>query len=61
MNWKKEIKKQDPKLALETLLREITRDRQGLDRKPDDKFDASLISIKISSYQEQVEKVIQMM
>ena len=61
MSWKEEIKKQDPKMALETLMREITRDREGLDRKPDDVFDARLISIKISSYQEQVEKIIQMM
>jgi hypothetical protein len=61
MSWKEEIKKQDPKLALETLLREINRDMESMERKPDEVFRGRIINVKTSSYKQQVEKIIQMM
>ena len=61
MSWKEEIKKQDPKLALETLLREINRDMESMERKPDEVFQGRIIIVKTSSYKQQVEKIIQMM
>tara|TARA_R110001632_G_scaffold226366_1_gene360023 strand:- start:225 stop:410 length:186 start_codon:yes stop_codon:yes gene_type:complete len=61
MSWKEEIKKQNPKLALETLLREINRDMESMERIPDEVFRAEIIKVKTSSYKQQVEKIIQMM
>jgi len=61
MSWKEEIKKQDAKLALEGLLREINRDMQGLDSNPEKQFRSKIIKVKMSSYQEQVERILQMM
>jgi len=51
MSWKEEIKKQDTKLSLENLLREINRDMQGLDTTPEKQFSSRIIKVKMSSYQ----------
>ena len=61
MSWKEEIKKQDPKLALESLLREINRDMQDLDSNPERQFRAKISKVKVTSYKEQVERILQMM
>tara|TARA_R100001460_G_C3522836_1_gene172720 strand:+ start:527 stop:727 length:201 start_codon:yes stop_codon:yes gene_type:complete len=61
MSWKDEIKKQDTKLSLETLLREINKDMQGLDTNPEKQFSSRIIKVKMSSYKEQVERILQMM
>jgi len=61
MSWKEEIKKQDTKLSLENLLREINRDMQGLDTTPEKQFSSRIIKVKMSSYQGQVERILQMM
>ncbi|MAP53737.1 MAG: hypothetical protein CL605_02425 [Altibacter sp.] len=61
MKWKEEIKKQDAKLALESLLREINRDMQALEPIPEKQFTADIMRVKTSSYKEQVERILQMM
>ena len=61
MTWKEQIKKQDAKLALESLLREINRDMQSLDSNPEKQFRSKIIKVKMSSYQEKVERILQMM
>jgi len=61
MSWKKEIKKQDAKSKLQTLLNELNRDMQSLNSNPEEQFTADIIKVKTSSYQEQVERILQMM
>jgi|TARA_R100000149_G_C5880267_1_gene145193 hypothetical protein len=61
MNWKEEIKKQDSKTSLESLLREINRDMQNLDSNPEKEYNSRIIKIKMSSYKEQVERILQKM
>lgn len=60
MSWKDEIKKQDTKLSLENLLREINRDMQDLDTNPEQQFSSRIIKVKMSSYKEKVERILQM-
>ncbi len=61
MSWKEEIKKQDSKTSLESLLREINRDMQSLDSNPKKEYNSRTIKIKMSSYKEQVERILQKM
>ena len=61
MSWKEEIKKQDSKTSLESLLREINRDMQNLDSNPEKEYNSRIIKIKMSSYKEQVERILQKM
>ena len=61
MSWKDEIKKQDTKLSLENLLSEINRDMQDLDTNPEKQFSSRIIKVKMSSYKEKVERILQMM
>ena len=60
MSWKDEIKKQDTKLSLKNLLREINRDMQDLDTNPEQQFSSRIIKVKMSSYKEKVERILQM-
>jgi hypothetical protein len=61
MSWKEEIKKEDSKTSLESLLREINRDMQNLDSNPEKEYNSRIIKIKMSSYKEQVERILQKM